>query len=63
MDLRTYLFKKKLKQKDVSQQLGISQGVVSNLVTGKVLPRKPIAKLFEYWSDGEVREEDWKDEN
>lgn len=62
MDLRTYLFDNKIKQREFANYVGIRDSYLSLLVNKKKLPRKYMQKLIEYATNGAVKEEDWTNE-
>lgn len=56
MDLREYLFRKRLSQKEFAEKLGCTPTYLSQLVQLRVRPSRPLAKLIEVVTDGGVTE-------
>lgn len=59
MDLRTYLFLHRIKQKEFAKELGLPQPFISMICNGKRVPKKSIKKLIEYHTRGVVKIDDW----
>jgi transcriptional regulator with XRE-family HTH domain len=58
MDLRTYLFQKRLSVTDFSDKLGCSRIHLSGVVNGKRIPSLLLAKSIEKFTNGEVTVEE-----
>lgn len=54
MDLRTYLFQKRISIADFSRQLKCSRDHLSRIVNGKLKPSARLAEDIEQATDGEV---------
>lgn len=58
MDLRTYLFHKRMSIADFSRQLNCSRDHLSRIVNEKLKPSERLAKDIEQATDGEVKAKD-----
>jgi len=54
MDLRTYLFEKRIKAKDAAVELGVSTSTLSLVKDGKNNPSLALARRIFRWSEGAV---------
>jgi len=54
MDLREYLFRKRLKVTEFSKNLGASRIHISEIVNGRRVPSRLLAKAIEKETGGEV---------
>lgn len=57
MDLREYLFRKKLSIKEFSELVDCSRTYISSIVHNKTTPSKRLAKSIEQATNGEVSAE------
>lgn len=58
MELKKYLFFKRVNVKEFSEKLEISRSYLSAIVNGKIIPSKKIARQIERATQGEVTVED-----
>lgn len=58
MDLREYLFRKRLTQVEFAEKIGYTRDYVSQVVNGKKIPGKKMAKRVEVETKGAVKVKD-----
>lgn len=54
MDLRTYLFKHQIQQKDLAAAIGCHRTTIWAIIAGKQWPNKIVARRIEEFTDGKV---------
>jgi len=58
MDLREYLFKKRMSVSDFAKKINFARTYISGIISGANKPSKKLAKIIEEATNGEVTAEE-----
>lgn len=62
MKILDYIRDKGIKQRQAAEEIGITEGYLSNLICGRQLPSAKLAFRIHRWSDGNVTINDFFEE-